>query len=177
MPARSTSCVSVKAFGICRIQRHGQRQVGEVRVRPLHLAQRHFEFLEIEVGDALLEPALHVLVGKNVLLREARDVDRLQPREEALVAGVLALDSRKRIVVEPVVVAIIAIGGRALGIGFEVGLVLLFEERVLGRETFGDGSGFRKCSRADNEAEARSEGENSGVGVHRKLRNLHKRSA
>jgi hypothetical protein len=41
-----------------RVERHGERQIGEVQVRTVHLTHGHRIFLEVVVRDALLERPL-----------------------------------------------------------------------------------------------------------------------
>ena len=57
-----------------------------------------------------------------------------------LVAAVLASDFLEGVFVQSVVVAIIAVGRRALRIGSKVGLVLLLEQRVLSGKARFDGA-------------------------------------
>ena len=73
-----------------------------------------------------------------------------------LIAGVLAVDCRERVLVQPVVVAIVAVGRRALGVSLEVGLVLLLEQRVL--------SGDARLGRAWGGAEGRRENARPAAG-------------
>ena len=110
-------------------------------MRAAHLGDRHLEILEGVVLVALLQGADHEFVGKHVLLGEAGGGDGLEAREKFLVRGVLALDFGQGRVVQLVVVAIVSVGGRGFRRGLQVGLILLFKERVLRGQSGRDGSG------------------------------------
>ena len=68
-----------------RIEGNGERQVGEVQMRAVHLVHRHLIFLEAVIVDALPQRAAQNLMGKSVLLGETLGRDRLQAREIALI--------------------------------------------------------------------------------------------
>ena len=116
------------------VERDGEREVGEVGVRAVHLRDGHLVFFEAVVVEALLEGAHEQVVGELILLGEAGGGDGFEAGEKGLVGGVPAGDAGERVVVELVVVAVVAVGGGALGGVLEVGLILLFEESVLGGE-------------------------------------------
>jgi hypothetical protein len=140
-----------------RVQRHGERQIGQVNVRALHLAERHLVFLERMVVDALLQRAHQHLVRHHILRGKTAGRYRHQARKEILVAGVAASDSLERVVVQLLVVAIVAVGRRALGISFQIRLVLLFEQRVLSCESRLDAGGLGRERRARGDDATRSE--------------------
>jgi len=80
------------------VEGHGERQICEVQVWPVHLAHGHRIFLEIVVRDALFERALKKRVRERVLLWKAADGNGLQPLQEPRVAVVSTLDCRERVV-------------------------------------------------------------------------------
>ena len=116
------------------VERDGEREVGQLGVRAIHLRDGHLVLFEAVVGEALLEGADEQIVGEQVLLGEAGGGDGFEAGEKGLVGGVAAGDAGERDVVELVVVAVVAVGGGALGGELEIGLVLLFEEGVLSGE-------------------------------------------
>src|SRR5260370_6838165 len=89
---------------------------------------------ELEVGDALLEDTNEEVVGELVLVGEANSRDGFKSGKEGLVSLVSLGDSAKGVVGELVIVAVVAEGGGALGKVAEIGLVLLFENILLGGE-------------------------------------------
>jgi hypothetical protein len=100
-------------------------------VRAAHLAHGHLVFLEAVVVDALLEGAHHDVVGECVLLWKSCRRNGVQTREKGLVSGVLVLDCGEGAVIQLIIVAIVSKGGGHLRVGLQVGLILLFKERVL----------------------------------------------
>jgi hypothetical protein len=95
------------------------------------VAHRHLVFLQVVIVDALLEVANHDLVGECVLLWKPGRRNGVQTREKGLVSAVLVLDRREGAFVQLVVVAIVSDGGGELGVALQLGLKLLFKERVL----------------------------------------------
>ena len=92
-----------------RIQRDGQRQVGHLRLRPIHLAERHLEFFEVIVINALLQHARKDFVRQRILRQEAIYPNRLDPRQELPVSDIAGSQRGERYLIETVVVAIFAI--------------------------------------------------------------------
>ena len=140
-----------------RIERHRQRQIGEIGVDADLLVDRHLILFEAEVGDALLQNANHQIVRELVLIGELSRRDRLQPFQEPFVRLMSAQDGRERVVGELVVVAIVAESRRTLRKIAQIAFVLLVEERVLRRQAFGDGfrslrKGRRGCGNQNQEA-------------------------
>ena len=135
-------------------------------MRAAHLAHRHLVFLEAVVVDALLERAHHDVVGECVLLWKSTRRNGIQTREKGLVSGVLALDCGERAVIQLVVVAIVSKGGGQLRVGLQVGLILLFKERVLRGDSGLDRRwrGSEKVETADEKAGG--EGEGACLGAH-----------
>jgi hypothetical protein len=84
-------------------------------VDALLLVDGHLVSFEVEVLDALLELALHELVGEEILVGEAGGVDGGEADEVGLVVGVEPGDVGEGVVGELVVVAVVADGGGALG--------------------------------------------------------------
>ena len=121
------------------VEGDGVGEVGEGDVDALLLVDGHLVVLEVEGLDALLELALHELVGEEILVGEAGGVDGGEADEVGLVLGVLRGDAGERVVGELVVVAVVADGGGALGGVLEAGLPLVFEEGVLGGDAVGYG--------------------------------------
>jgi hypothetical protein len=83
-----------------------------------------------------------------VLLGEAPGRDRLQAREEPLIAGVLARKRREGVFVQAVVIAIVAVGRRPFRVGLKFGLVVFLKEHVLSRRSRLDGGGCAVEGRA-----------------------------
>ncbi len=135
-------------------------------MRAAHLAYRHLVFLEAVVVDALLERAHHDVVGECILLWKSGRRNGIQTREKGLVSGVLVLDCREGAVVQLVVVAIVTKGGGKLRVGLQVGLILLFEERVLRGDSRLDRS-RRGCENVEKTTEnGGGEEEGPGLGTH-----------
>jgi hypothetical protein len=106
-------------------------------------------------------------MGERVLFGQTAGRDRLQPREESLIAGVLALDCREGVFVQPVIVAIVTLGRRALRMSLEFGLIIFLKQRGLGGDPRLDGrrSGAEAGSGFDRAA-ADSEEKSEGVVAH-----------
>jgi hypothetical protein len=98
-------------------------------------------------------------VGQDVLFGKPHGGDGLQACEKILIAGVLDTDCLEGVFLQPVVIAIIPIGGRALRVGFEVGLVQLFKQRVLSGHARIDRNALR-CQRCACGNEAARGGDN-----------------
>ncbi len=107
----------------------------------VHLVDGHLELFEVVVVEALLEDAGEEVVGEDVLLGEAGGGDGFEASEVGDVGGVAAIDGGEGAVGELIVVAIVSVGGGALGCVLEVGLIELFKESVLGGEARVDGGG------------------------------------
>ena len=75
-----------------RVERHGERQVGQTDLRAVQLADRHFLFLEGVVLDALRERTAQHFVRQRVLLGKAFGADRRQARQELPVSQVISLE-------------------------------------------------------------------------------------
>ena len=143
------------------VEGHAERKVGEAGVDAVHLVDGHLVLFEVVVVEALLEDAGEEVVGEEVLLGEAGGGDGLEAGEVGDVGGVAAGDGAEGAVGELVVVAIVSVGGGALGGFFEVGLVELFEESVLGGEAGVDGGGLggEGVRGGDGEARGKEQGQ------------------
>jgi hypothetical protein len=124
------------------VEGHAERKVSEAGVDAVHLVDGHLVLFEIVVVEVLLEDAGEEIVGENVLLGEACGRDGFEAGEVGDVGRMAAIDGGERAVGELVVVAVVSVGGGALGGVLQVGLVELFEESVLGGETSVDGGGL-----------------------------------
>jgi hypothetical protein len=114
-----------------RIERDSLREIGQAGVNAALLIDRHLIFLEIEIGDPLFEHTDHEVVRELVLIAKSRSCDRLHSLE-TLPIRLLPLQNRfERVIVQPIVVAIIPEGGGSLGEVAEVGLILRVEQSVL----------------------------------------------
>jgi hypothetical protein len=107
-------------------------------VDTFHLRNRHLVRLEVEVGYALAEDVNEEVVGELVLVGKAGSRDGLKLGNKGLVGLMATDDGVERVVGEFIVVAVVAVGCGALGKVAEIGLLLLFEKRVLGGEAVGD---------------------------------------
>jgi len=121
------------------VERYRERHIRQARLRTLHVIHGHLVFFELEVRHALRQEALHYLMGELVLLPKTRGRYRIEAREKFLVGRVLALGRAGRKIVQLVVIAIVADGGRAFRVTLEVSLVLLLEQCVLCGNPVGDG--------------------------------------
>lgn len=113
---------------------------------PVLLVDGHLVFLETEVGDALPKDADQEIVRELVLIGEVNGRDSLKPFQEACVGIMTPRDGRERVVGEPVIIAVVAEGGRALRKIAEIRFVLLVEKSVLDREAFGKRFGLLRKS-------------------------------
>jgi hypothetical protein len=108
-------------------------------------------------------------VRELVLVGETGRRDGLKPLEESFVSLVASGDSDKRIVGELVVVAIVAERAGALGRVLQIGLVLLFEKRILRSQALG--RGFRVLGENGNGCRNEDDEQDALVRAH-KLRSL-----
>ena len=92
---------------------------------------RHLVLFKIEIRDALLQDTNQQVMRKLILITEPSGRNRIQAVQEVLVCFVPLRDGCERIVIQPVVIAIITESSRPLREISEVGLILLLEERVL----------------------------------------------
>jgi hypothetical protein len=100
----------------------------------------------------LLERAHHDVVGECILPWKSGRRNGIQTREKALVSALLIFDCREGAVVQLVVVAIVSKGGGKLRVGLQVGLILLFKERVLRGDSGVDRS-WRGCENVEKTTE------------------------
>src|ERR1700733_11916838 len=98
----------------------------------------HLVFFKVEIGHALPQDANQQVVRELVLIGEAVGRDGLKALQKGCIAFVTSPDGIERIVVEPVVVAVVAESGRTFGKVAQIGFVLFVENSVLNREAFGD---------------------------------------
>ena len=122
-----------------RIERDRERQIGQVGVDAVHLIDRHFEFFQIVIGVAQFEHAHQQIVGELILFGHAGGGDRGDLGQEIAIGLVAVGERGQRTFGEFVVVAIIAESRGALRRIAQIGLVLIFEDGVLGRDAIGDG--------------------------------------
>ena len=106
------------------------------------LVDGHFEFFQVEVGDALLQDAHRQVVRQRFLIGKAGCGNRREPAEEHFVGLVALRDPAKRIVIQLVVVAVVAKPRGALGIEPQLGLELFVENCVLRGNALSNGFGF-----------------------------------
>jgi hypothetical protein len=102
------------------------------------LVDGHFEFFQIEIGDALLEDTNEEILRELILIREAGGGYGLKTVEESAVGLVALSDGGEGIVGELVIVTVVSEGGGALREVAQVGFVLFIEKGVLGGETIGE---------------------------------------
>ena len=136
-----------------RIERHGKRQIGQATCGPSIWLTGISNSLKSIVVDALLQRVQQNLVRQRILFGKAGGRNGLQAREEDLIARVFALRPCERVVVQPIVIAIVAVGGGSLRMGLEIGLVLFLEKRILRTDARFNGGG--SC-RADVHARSSS---------------------
>jgi hypothetical protein len=149
------------------VEGHAERKVSEAGVDAVHLVDGHLVLFEIVVVEALLEDAGEEIVGENVLLGEAGGRDGFEAGEVGDVGGMAAIDSGERAVGELVVVAIVSIGGGALGGVLEVRLIELFEEGVLSSETTVDGGGLGGQGAGCGNSETRGKEQDEELRAHK----------
>ena len=99
------------------------------------LVDWHLVLFEVEVCDALLEDTNEEIVGEFILIGETSTRDSLKAGEKCLISLVALGDRVERLLRELVIVAVVAERRGPLGKIAEIGLILLFEERVLSSET------------------------------------------
>jgi hypothetical protein len=124
-----------------RVKGNGERQIRESRMDAILLVDGHLELFEIVVVHALAEDADEEIVGELVLIGEACGGDGFEAGKHGLVSAVTSRDGGEGIVRKLVVIAEVSEGGGALGKIAQVGLILLFENGVLGGEAVRDGLG------------------------------------
>src|SRR6267142_6660375 len=67
------------------VERYRKRQIGDTSVDAVKLINRHLVFLQIEIGDTLLEDSNKKSVRELLLVREAVRADRIQAAQEAAI--------------------------------------------------------------------------------------------
>src|SRR3984885_10414310 len=122
-----------------RIERDGKRKVGEIGMNAILLIDWHLVLFEVEVGNALLQHADQQVVRELILIGKAGRGDGFELCEETLISLVPLKDGIERVLRQLVVVAIISVGGGALGKAAELGFVIIVEEAVLRGYAVGGG--------------------------------------
>ena len=122
-----------------RIERDGERQIGEPGVDTALLVHRHLIILQVVVDVLALQLPLEQAVAQQILVVHAVGGDGFQPLQEIVGFRMLACDFLQRNLAEQRVVAVVAEGGRALRRILEPGLIELIEQFILLRHAIGDG--------------------------------------
>ncbi len=120
------------------VEGDGKGQIREAGVDAVLLVDRHLVFFKVEIGTALAEQTHQDVVGELVLVVEAGSRDGFQTDQKRFVGLVALGNGVERVIGELIVVAVVAVGGGALGRIAEIGFVLLVEKGVLGGEAVGE---------------------------------------
>jgi hypothetical protein len=109
---------------------------------------------KIKIGDALLKHSREQVVGKFVLIGEARRWYGLKLGKKARVRFVAQHNGFERIICELIVVPVVAEGCGSFREVAQIGFILLFEKSILGGEAILNGLCIlsdERCGHGNNE--------------------------